>query len=359
MRIETIALREFRSYEKEEFSFSEDVNIVCGDNGKGKTNLLEALWVLTGARSWRAARKSALVRWEQEKALLRAKIVTHGRKCEIRLELPAEGRVLAAVNGVRLRRLNDLSDSFRCVLFSPEDLVLVKGPAAGRREFLDDAICQLRPRYAETLSRYQYLLDSKSRVLRDDTKRSYAEQIIPDLDLQLARLGAVIIGYRAKFCSSLSKEAEHLHSEISGNREMLTLRYQTVSSVVDPMAEEPAVEQALMEHLLSHRQAELHSGACLSGVHRDDFLLEINGREARSFASQGQARSAALALKFAEREIYCRDAGEPPVLLLDDVLSELDGARRAFVAEHAIGGQTIITCCEDARSFPGACVIEL
>jgi len=359
MRIESIALREFRSYEREEFSFSGEVNIVCGDNGKGKTNLLEALWVLTGGRSWRAARKTALVRWEQERALLRAKIITHDRECELRLELPVEGRASASANGVKLRRLSDLSDSLRCVLFSPEDLALVKGPAAGRREFLDDAMCQLRPRYAETLSRYQYLLESKGKLLRDENQRSYAERLLPDLDIQLARLGAVLIGYRARFCTSLSKEAEHLHSEISGGRETLTLRYQTVSSVEDPLAEERFVEQALMEHLLSHRQAELRSGICLSGVHRDDLLLEINGREARTFASQGQARSAALALKFAEREIYCRDAGEPPVLLLDDVLSELDGARRAFVAEHAIGGQTIITCCEDARAFPGACVIAL
>lgn len=359
MRIDGIELRQFRSYEKAAFAFSPDVNIVCGDNGRGKTNLLEAVWLLTGVRSWRAARKSVLVRWEQERALLRARVLAHGRPCEVRLELPAAGRALATVNGVRLRRQSELSETLRCVLFSPEDLTLVKGPAAARRDFLDDALCQLRPRYAEALGRYQYLLDSKNKLLRDENQRAYAEKLLPDFDAQLASLGAVLIGYRARFCRELGRQAALLHGEISGGRETLTLRYQTVSTVADPLAPEPEVAQRLREHLLAHRQAELQSGGCLSGVHRDDLLLDIGGREARAYASQGQTRSAALALKFAERELFCRDAGEPPVLLLDDVLSELDAERRAFVSQHATGGQTILTCCEDPRQFEGANVIAL
>lgn len=359
MKVESIALREFRSYERAEFDFSDGVNIVCGDNGRGKTNLLEAIWLLTGTRSWRAARKAVLVRWEQECALLRAKVFTGGRECELRLELPAAGRTQAAVNGVRLRRQGELSDSLRCVLFSPEDLLLVKGPAAGRRELMDDALCQLRPRYAEVLARYQYLLESKGKLLRDERQKDYAEQLLPDFDTQLAQLGALLIEYRARFCRELAKEASRLHGEISGGKEELSLCYQTVSSVCDPLAPVGEIEQSLREHLLSHRQAELRSGTCLSGVHRDDLLLSIDGREARAYASQGQSRSAALALKFAQRELFCRDAGEPPVLLLDDVLSELDGERRAFVARRAQGGQTIITCCEDERTFPGANIIPL
>ena len=359
MRIDGVELRQFRSYEKAGFAFSAGVNIVCGDNGRGKTNLLEALWLLTGVRSWRAAKKAVLVRWEQERALLRARVFTGGRSCELRLELPAAGRAAAMVNGVRLKRQSALSEHLRCVLFSPEDLSLVKGPAAGRRAFLDDALCQLRPRYAEVLGKYQYLLDSKSKLLRDENQRSYAERLLPDYDAQLALLGAVLIGYRVRFCAALEGEATRLHHEISGGKERLSLQYQTVSAVTDPAGPEVRVRQELLDHLIAHRQAELQSGSCLSGIHRDDLLLHLDGREARAYASQGQTRSAALALKFAERELFCRDAGEPPVLLLDDVLSELDGERRAFVAQHAMGGQTILTCCEDQRQFAGANVISL
>lgn len=359
MKVQSVSLREFRNYEKAEFSFSDGVNIIRGDNGKGKTNLLEGIWLLTGTRSWRAAKKSVLVRWDRDRALLRASVRVRDRECELKLDLPVSGRVVASVNGVKLRRQGDLSDSLRCVLFSPEDLFLVKGPAAGRRGFIDDALCQMRPRYAETLSRYVYLLESKGKLLRDETQRAYAERLLPDFDTQLAQLGAVLISYRARFCAELEKEAAHLHSEISGGKEKLSVCYQTVSTVKDALADGQTVVQALEEHLLSHRRAELESGACLSGVHRDDLLLCIQDREARSFASQGQARSAALALKFAQRALFCRDAGEPPVLLLDDVLSELDGERRAFVSQHALGGQTIITCCDEEHAFSGANVIAL
>lgn len=359
MIVRHISLRNFRSYETASFSFSDGVNIVCGDNGKGKTNLLEAVWLLTGTKSWRAARKAVFIRWEQEQTILHANVKAHQRDFELRLEHPLRGRSVAWVNGVKLRRQNELSDRFRCVLFSPEDLSLVKGPAAERRLFIDHALCQMRPRYAEALARYQYLLESKGKLLRDEHQRNYAPQLLPDFDVQLAQIGALLIGYRARFCQELSKEAAVLHDEISGGKEKLSLCYQTVSSVKNPLDDLNRVTQDLQEHLLSHRQAELQSGTCLSGVHRDELLISIDEHAARSFASQGQSRSAALALKFAQRNLFCRDAGEPPVLLLDDVLSELDGARRSFVAAHAQGGQTIITCCEDAHAFSGANIIAL
>jgi DNA replication and repair protein RecF len=189
------------------------------------------------------------------------------------------------------------------VLFSPEDLYLIKGPASGRRDFLDGAISQIRPRYGDLLARYEKLLDSKSRLLKMEEPRPSAE-LIAAYDDQLAHIGAHLMGYRAKFCRGLGEECGNMHAAISGGKETLTLQYKTVSTVTDPFAEPSVIEGQLRDHLESHRLAELQSGSCLSGLHKDDMELDINGRPARAFASQGQTRSAALALKFGQRELF-------------------------------------------------------
>lgn len=358
MLLKSLSLRDFRSYEQASFSFSSGVNIICGDNGRGKTNLLEGIYLLTGVRSWRAAKKAELVRWDAACAELQAGVETRGRDFSLKMELPCAGRSRIWVNGVKKQRQLELSDCLRCVLFSPEDLALVKGPASGRRAFLDAAICQLRPRYGDLLSRYERLLESKNRLLKGEEPRPSAE-LIGVYDQQLAQLGARLLGYRARFCRGLEEECGRLHAAISGGKEQLSLVYQTVSTVTDPFAGVSVLEERLREHLESHRAAELQSGSCLSGIHRDDLELLLNGRPARAFASQGQTRSAALALKFAQRELFFRDTGEYPVLLLDDVLSELDAPRQAFVSTHTMGGQSIITCCEERREFADSRVIRL
>ncbi len=358
MILKDLSLRDFRSYAAAEYAFSPDVNIICGDNGRGKTNLLEAIFLLTGVRSWRAVKKAELVRWDMPKAQLQATVETRGRQFQLKLDMPASGRSQVWVNGVKKQRQLELSECLRCVLFSPEDLYLIKGPASGRREFLDSAISQIRPRYGDLLSRYEKLLDSKSRLLKMEEPRPSAE-LIAAYDEQLARIGAHLMGYRAKFCRGLGEECGKMHAAISGGKETLTLQYKTVSTVTDPFAEPSVIEGQLRDHLESHRLAELQSGSCLSGLHKDDLELFINDRPAKAFASQGQTRSAALALKFGQRELFFRDTGEYPVLLLDDVLSELDAPRQAFVATHAMGGQSIITCCEERQEFQNSNLILL
>ena len=358
MILKDLSLRDFRSYAAAEYAFSPDVNIICGDNGRGKTNLLEAIFLLTGVRSWRAAKQAELVRWDMPTAQLQATVETRGRQFQLKLDMPASGRSQVWVNGVKKQRQLELSECLRCVLFSPEDLYLIKGPASGRREFLDSAISQIRPRYGDLLSRYEKLLDSKSRLLKMEEPRPSAE-LIAAYDEQLARIGAHLMGYRAKFCRGLGEECGKMHAAISGGKETLTLQYKTVSTVTDPFAEPSVIEGQLRDHLESHRLAELQSGSCLSGLHKDDLELFINDRPAKAFASQGQTRSAALALKFGQRELFFRDTGEYPVLLLDDVLSELDAPRQAFVATHAMGGQSIITCCEERQEFQNSNLILL
>lgn len=359
MILQSLQLRDFRSYAQGTFSFSPESNILYGENGIGKTNLLEAVLLLTGARSWRAGRKSELVRWDCDRAFISGTVFSREREKTIRMELPAGGRTRTEINGVRVKRQYDLSDSFRCVLFSPENLSLVKGPASQRRDLIDNGLCQMRPRYGEILGRYEKLLEQKSRLLKAEDGQPRAKELLPDYNLQLARYGAALVSYRARFCRGLGEECRRMHREISGGKETLDISYQTVHTVQNPFAEESRIADWLLEHLSALESAELQSGLCLSGVHKDDLLLSINGREARAFASQGQTRSAALSLKFGLRELLYRDFGEYPVLLLDDVLSELDGARQAFVAQHAMGGQSIITCCEGKNAFGGANVIEI
>ncbi len=351
MRLDRLALSGFRNYDRQDVAFQNGVNILVGENAQGKTNILEAIFLLTGSRSWRAARRSELIRIGSENARIEAEIFSRERPFEINMALPPVGRGVTTVNGVRIKKQNQLSDVLRCVLFAPEDLSLLRDGAAARRRFLDTALCQLRPRYAELLSEYQRLIEHKTRLLRDEEKRESMLAVLPDFNERIAVIGSAVIGYRARFTDLLVPVCQSVYKDISGGREQLSMRYSTLSTIEDPTAPQEKLITSFFQHLDSHYEAELRLGQCLSGPHKDDLILEIDGKPCRSFASQGQTRSAALAMKFAERELFFRDSGEYPVLLLDDVLSELDVRRQSYVVEHTPGGQAIITCCEDTGRF--------
>ena len=212
---------------------------------------------------------------------------------------------------------------------------------------MDNAISQIRPRYAEYLSQFNKFYESKTRILRDWREKPSLLDTLDEFSEGMCRASAQLIRYRASFASRLNEEAAPIHGEFSGAGEKLEIQYQTVSTVRDPMGPAKDIFYDLCDHLEAHRRAELESQQCLSGAHKDDLLISINGRPARSFASQGQTRTAALSIKLAEREIYLDETGEYPILLLDDVLSELDMRRQEFVLNRIGGGQTLITCCED------------
>ena len=207
----------------------------------------------------------------------------------------------------------------------------------------------MRPRYAAALAEYHRLYDHKTRILRDSEERPDLLELLPDFNERMVRFGAVLVHYRRQFAEALNRYAARHHRECSGGRERLEITYQTVSSVTDPAAEVEVLTEQLRVHMESHQGAERASRMCLSGPHKDDLVITIDGREAKSYSSQGQTRTAALALKLAEREIYQNATGEYPVLLLDDVLSELDPRRQEFVLNRIAGGQVFITCCEDDR----------
>ncbi|MEA4920500.1 MAG: DNA replication and repair protein RecF [Clostridiaceae bacterium] len=355
MMIAELSLRGFRSYESASFDFRDGVNIVWGENAKGKTNLLEAIMLLSGASSWRSRKRGDFINFYKDAASMAGTVLARDRSFNISIEMPLAGKNRYEVNKVIQKRQYDLSEYLKCVLFCPDDLYLVKGGPEKRRRFMDTALCQLRPRYAAILSEYGKLMEIKQYIL----KEGGSVTVLPEVNDRMVYYSAELIHYRSAFLSELARESEIIHRNISKGIERLELKYKTVSTIDDSSVDTPILRDLLKKHMEEHSEAELQSRMLLSGAHKDDIDIYINGQPAKSFASQGQARTAALALKFGERELFRLDCGEYPVLLLDDVLSELDESRCGFVASSAVGGQTIITCCCPPELFEGANIIPL
>ncbi len=352
MILQRLELDFFRNYVHVEADFAPGVNVIWGDNAQGKTNLLEAAAYLSSAKSHRARYDRELIQFGVDHAFLKGEVFSRQRQFTLEARLHRGERRQLLSNGVKLKTAGGLGEVFNTILFCPEDLSLIRAGAAERRRFLDDAICQLRPKYAAALGEYRRLYDQKTRILRDWEEKPSLLDTLDDFNLRMAQVGAVLIHYRAHFVKRLSALAPPIQGDFSGGREKLTLGYETVSTVTDPEAPPKTILEQLLEHQQSHRRAELESRQCLSGPHKDDLAVNIDGQSARQFASQGQTRTAALSLKLACRELFQEDTGEWPVLLLDDVLSELDTRRQAFVLERIDGGQVLITCCEEDKTVP-------
>ena len=353
MKLRRIALNGFRNYTDFTADFSPGVNVIWGENAQGKTNLLEAIGVLSGARSHRARGDKELISFHRDRGTITAEVTSRGRDFLLEVQLFRGARRRLFVNHVKCKTAAELGGIVQTVLFCPEDLALIKAGAAERRSFLDHAICQLRPRYAEALAQYSKLLDHKTRILRDWEKHPSLLDVLEDFNEAMARAGALVIHYRAHFVRKLAEKAAQIQTEFSGGRETLALHYATVSTVRDPLGPTVELYEDLRRHQDSHAKAERDARSCLSGPHKDDLVARINGQPARQYASQGQTRTAALSLKLAERELFRDDTGQWPILLLDDVLSELDARRQDFVLRRITGGQVILTGCEAPDgSFP-------
>lgn len=353
MKLRRIALDGFRNYTDFTADFSPGVNVIWGENAQGKTNLLEAIGFLSGARSHRARGDKELISFHRDRGTITAEVTSRGRDFLLEVQLFRGVRRRLFVNHVKCKTAAELGGIVQTVLFCPEDLALIKAGAAERRSFLDHAICQLRPRYAEALAQYHKLLDHKTRILRDWEKHPSLLDVLEDFNEAMARAGALVIHYRAHFVRKLAEKAAQIQTEFSGGRETLALHYATVSTVRDPLGPTVELYEDLRRHQDSHAKAERDARSCLSGPHKDDLVARINGQPARQYASQGQTRTAALSLKLAERELFRDDTGQWPILLLDDVLSELDARRQDFVLRRITGGQVILTGCEAPDgSFP-------
>lgn len=348
MRIERVCLENFRNYTSETVEFSPGMNVITGENAQGKTNLLESVYMLSCGHSFRTRFDRELISFDCDTARVTAEVFSSNRQQKIDIRLTKGAKKRISCNGVT-KNSCELSDIVRVVLFCPDDLSMIKEGSAERRRFLDLAVSQLRPAYAKLLSDYSRLYDHKKTILTSWREKPALMDALDEYSEAMCRISAQIIRYRAAFVRRLEEVAAPIHAECSGKDENLGLAYETVSTVTDPFAPAEELYLCLCDHQKSHRDAEIAAESILCGIHKDDLVISINGVNAKQFASQGQTRTAALSLKMAEREISYKDTGDIPILLLDDVLSELDPRRQEFVLNRIGSGQTLIACCEDEK----------
>lgn len=350
MNLKSLNLRGFRNYSEVGIEFEPGVNLIVGDNAQGKTNLLEAISYLGCGKSFRAQRVSEMVRFGVDFAEIQGTVFSQEREQTLRFLLFSGSRPRQIYrNGVRKRSAEEIAGVLPTVLFCPEDLMVLKTGAAQRRRFGDIALCQLRPNYDAALTEYHRILEQKNRILKDHFDDPAVLEILPEYNTRLCQVGALLISYRARFYEALGKAAAKFHGQFSGGAEEFRLEYKTVSTIPDPFAPVSMLTQELNEHLQRHYRAELETAQCLTGPHKDDFTVSLSGIDLKVYGSQGQTRTAAISLKLAQRELMGREWGEEPVLLLDDVLSELDPGRQDFVLNQIVSGQVFITCCEPGR----------
>lgn len=340
MYIKNLSLHDFRNYENEQINFSDGVNIICGNNGMGKTNALEAIYYFSQGRGLRGTGREA-IRYGCQEAKIAARFVSEDR--DYTGEIRFEGRNKKIfLNEIELKKTSQLIGKFVCVLFTPDEMNLVKGAPDVRRKFVDSSIIPMRPSYLSALMTYNLILKQKISLLhREDYK------MLPIFNQQMAEIGSRIIHMRRNYIEGIKDAAAQVQLEISGGTESLEIGYN--ASVKPENSREETVE-AFLKKLSAMESSEKENKICFVGPHRDDISFKINGKSARSFASQGQQRSIVLCLKAAQTELIYRETGESPVMLLDDIMSELDKYRRDFLREKISGKQVIITCTEPENS---------
>ncbi len=337
MIAQKIKLENFRNYEKEEVKFSPEVNIIYGKNGSGKTNLIEALYSFSYARSFRAKSKE-FIRHGCENARIEMDFFAHNREQCADIFFTKENKKKIRVNEINITKTSDLLGKFICVLFTPDELSLVKDGPDKRRKFLDTSIVSLRPSYFSALSAYMTCLKQKNAVLKSGNY-----QLLDIWDEKLAEFGASVAHLRKSYILSLSEKARKAQADISGGKENLDILYSHSYKIGENKCE---TKDFIIEKIMESRKREIENKMCLVGPHRDDLVFKINSFNAKGYASQGQQRSIVLSMKTAQMEIINAEKGEYPQLLLDDVMSELDCERRDFFTEKIMGKQVIISCTD-------------
>ena len=346
MKITRAQLTNFRSYEACELTPCGGVNVLLGDNGQGKTNVLEALYLCCTGRSHRTRQDRELIRWGADFAAVRAEAERRDGSHEVELVLPALGRRRIRVAGQEVSRSGELMGHVTGVLFSPEDLRTVKDGPAERRRFVDMALSQIRPAYYYALQRYNRALKQRGEALKAIAAQPALMATLDRWDEQLASAGAELMRHRRAYIEKLSAVAGETHRGIADDRERLELKYLPSVTMGDDA-------QANLEALFGARETDLRRLTTSVGAHRDDVLILVDGRDVRAYGSQGQQRTAALSMRLSELDVMKEALGEWPMLMLDDVMSELDPGRRRQLVSHLAGIQTFITCT-DAEDLAGA-----
>jgi DNA replication and repair protein RecF len=333
MIIKSIELQNFRNYEDLNISFDEGTNIFYGDNAQGKTNILEAVYLSGTTKSHKCSKDKEMIRFGEQEAHIRTIVVKKDKEYQIDMHLKNNRSKGIAINKVPIKKASELFGILNMVFFSPEDLNIIKNGPAERRRFLDSELCQLDKIYLSDLTTYNKILNQRNKLLKDMVYRPDLKDTLSVWDMQLVETGRKIIRRRKQFVDELNEIVHDIHYRISGEKENLLLQY------------EPSIEDIFFEDEL-FRVKERDMRQCMTSVgpHRDDLLFSIGEVDIRKFGSQGQQRTSALSLKLSEIELVKRSIHDTPVLLLDDVLSELDSNRQNYLLNSIHDTQTLITC---------------
>ena len=335
MFIKRLQMLNYRNYTVLDISLGPHVNVFMGDNAQGKTNILEGIYYCAFARSHRTSKDRELINWNADNALLSVSVGRERLDKRIDISILKDGKKAIQINKIKIKKIGELFGNFNVVMFSPEDLKIIKDSPGVRRKFIDMELCQLNPKYYYNLVQYNKVLNERNSILRN---RNINKDILEVYDMQLVEFGYNIIMERLEYIKKLNKYSEKIHSDITSGKEKIEFRY---TSTIKDLENIKDNFYALLE---KNRVRDSERGITSVGPHRDDFIVLINDIDTKSYGSQGQQRTAVLTIKFASLKIIKELTGEHPVLLLDDVLSELDFSRKRYILSTIGDIQTIITC---------------
>ena len=333
MYIESLELKNYRNYESLGISFDRGTNILLGDNAQGKTNILESMYVCGTTKSHRGSKDKELIRFGEEESHIRMFLMKDGIRHKIDMHLKKNRSKGAAVDGIPIRRAAELFGMVHFVFFSPEDLNIIKNGPHERRKFMDSELCQINRIYLTQLTNYNKVVLQRNKLLKDISYSPHLQDTLDIWDQQMVSYGSLLIRERERFIAEINEVLKRIHGNLTGGKEEISLIY------------EPNVRiEEFEKKLFQDREKDLRQKISSTGPHRDDFCVLVNGIDIRKFGSQGQQRSAALSLKLSEIHLVRSIIHEQPVLLLDDVLSELDSSRQKYLLKSIGEIQTFITC---------------
>ena len=337
MWINNIKLNNFRNYNNKEIKLHENINVFFGENAQGKTNIIESIFLCSIGKSFRTNKEKELIKFNEEKTLVEINYEKSDRTGNIKIEIGEKKQVY--LNGIKIKKLSELLGKINIVIFTPDDINILKGGPQNRRKFLDIMISQLRPNYMHILSLYNKTLEQRNNYLKQIKTEKKDENLLDIWDEKLIDYGIKIYEYRKEFLEKIKNKIKNIHKDITNGREDIEIKY--ISDAI--------TRQTFINELKSRRKLDIIKGFTTKGVHRDDFIIYINKKEVGIFGSQGQNRTAMLSLKLSELQVIYDDIGEYPILLLDDFMSELDSKRRESFLNNIKDIQVIITCTEKIR----------
>lgn len=333
MTIESIELRNYRNYKELHMEFNQGTNILYGDNAQGKTNILEAVYVCCTSKSHKSAKDRDIIRFDQDESHIKLQVRKHNVPYRIDMHLKKNKPKGIAINGVPIRKASELFGIANVVFFSPEDLNIIKNGPSERRRFIDLELCQLNKLYVHSLVQYNKVLLQRNKLLKELFLKPEYRETLDVWDMQLVNYGREVIRFRREFIEQMNHMIKGIHRSLSGDREEIEISY------------EPYAHEEKLSQVLAHsRDQDIRQKTTLCGPHRDDISFLVNGIDIRKYGSQGQQRTAALSLKLSELELVRQISRDEPILLLDDVLSELDNGRQNHLLLAIQNIQTMITC---------------